>query len=47
VFAPLNKHALRMAGMTHEDELRWMAERLGVYGFTTSSTSPATCGRRA
>jgi len=35
VFAPLNKHALRLAGMTHEDELRWMAERLGVYGFTS------------
>lgn len=35
VFAPLNKHALRLAGMTHEDELRWMAERLGVDGFTS------------
>ena len=35
VFAPLNKHALRLAGMEHEDELRWMAERLGVDGFTS------------
>ncbi len=35
VFAPLNKHALRLAGMTHDDELRWMAERLGVSGFTS------------
>ena len=35
VFAPLNKHALRLAGMTHDDELRWMAERLGVPGFTS------------
>jgi 4-hydroxythreonine-4-phosphate dehydrogenase len=35
VFAPLNKHALRLAGMTHEDELRWMADRLGVHGFTS------------
>jgi len=35
VFAPLNKHALRLAGMTHEDELRWMQERLGVDGFTS------------
>ena len=35
VFAPLNKHALRLAGMTHEDELRWMAERLGAGGFTS------------
>ena len=35
VFAPLNKHALRLAGMTHEDELRWMQERLGVDGGTS------------
>jgi len=35
VFAPLNKHALRLAGMTKEDELRWMQERLGVGGFTS------------
>jgi 4-hydroxythreonine-4-phosphate dehydrogenase len=35
VFAPLNKHALRLAGMTQEDELRWMQERLGVGGFTS------------
>ncbi|MBG9388360.1 4-hydroxythreonine-4-phosphate dehydrogenase PdxA [Caenimonas aquaedulcis] len=33
VFAPLNKHALRMAGMTHEDELRFMQERFGVRDF--------------
>ncbi len=33
VFAPLNKHALRMAGMTHEDELRYMQQRFDVRGF--------------
>jgi 4-hydroxythreonine-4-phosphate dehydrogenase len=33
VFAPLNKHSLRMAGMTQEDELRYLAERLAVPGF--------------
>lgn len=33
VFAPLNKHSLRLAGMTQEDELRLLAERLGVNGF--------------
>ncbi len=35
VFAPLNKHALRLAGMTHEDELRLMQERFGVTGFVS------------
>ncbi|HSV55183.1 MAG TPA: 4-hydroxythreonine-4-phosphate dehydrogenase PdxA [Burkholderiaceae bacterium] len=33
VFAPLNKHSLRLGGMTHEDELRYMQERFGVGGF--------------
>jgi 4-hydroxythreonine-4-phosphate dehydrogenase len=33
VFAPLNKHSLRLAGMTHEDELRLLADRLEVPGF--------------
>jgi 4-hydroxythreonine-4-phosphate dehydrogenase len=33
VFAPLNKHSLRLAGMTHEDELRYLQERLAVPGF--------------
>jgi len=33
VFAPLNKHSLRMAGMTHEDELRYLQEKLAVPGF--------------
>ena len=33
VFAPLNKHNLRLAGMTQEDELRYLAERLSVPGF--------------
>ncbi|MDH4180758.1 MAG: 4-hydroxythreonine-4-phosphate dehydrogenase PdxA, partial [Betaproteobacteria bacterium] len=32
VFAPLNKHALRLAGMTHEDELRMLQQRFGVAG---------------
>ncbi|HVF65325.1 MAG TPA: 4-hydroxythreonine-4-phosphate dehydrogenase PdxA [Casimicrobiaceae bacterium] len=35
VFAPLNKHALRLAGMTHEDELRLLQERFGVDGFVS------------
>ncbi|MCD6078071.1 MAG: 4-hydroxythreonine-4-phosphate dehydrogenase [Ramlibacter sp.] len=34
VFAPLNKHALRMAGMQEEDELRYMQGMLGVRSFT-------------
>jgi 4-hydroxy-L-threonine phosphate dehydrogenase PdxA len=28
-FAPLNKSALRLGGMTEEDELRWFAQELG------------------
>ena len=34
VFAPLNKHSLRLAGMQEEDELRYMQELFGVEGFT-------------
>ena len=33
VFAPLNKGAMRLAGLTHEDEMRLLAELLGVKGF--------------
>ena len=33
VFAPLNKHSLRLGGLVHEDELRYMQERFGVPGF--------------
>lgn len=33
VFAPLNKHSLRLGGLTHEDELRYMQERFEVPGF--------------
>ncbi|MBC5765181.1 4-hydroxythreonine-4-phosphate dehydrogenase PdxA [Ramlibacter albus] len=33
VFAPLNKHSLRMAGMGEEDELRFMQKRFGVREF--------------
>ena len=33
VFAPLNKHSLRLGGLTHEDELRYMQERFDVPGF--------------
>jgi len=33
VFAPLNKHSLRLGGLTHEDELRYMQERFAVPGF--------------
>jgi len=33
LFAPLNKHSLRLGGLTHEDELRYMQERFAVTGF--------------
>jgi 4-hydroxythreonine-4-phosphate dehydrogenase len=33
LFAPLNKHSLRLGGLTHEDELRYMQERFAVAGF--------------
>ena len=32
-FAPLNKSALRLGGMTQEDELRWFAEQLHFTGY--------------
>ncbi len=35
VFAPLNKHAMRLAGLAHEDELRYLQERFGVTGFVS------------
>ena len=35
VFAPLNKHAMRLAGLTQEDELRYMQEKFGVPGFVS------------
>lgn len=35
VFAPLNKHALRLAGLTQEDELRYLQEFFGVRGFVS------------
>jgi 4-hydroxythreonine-4-phosphate dehydrogenase len=34
VFAPLNKHSLRLAGMQEEDELRYMQELFAVDNFT-------------
>jgi 4-hydroxythreonine-4-phosphate dehydrogenase len=34
VFAPLNKHALRLAGMQEEDELRYLQTLFGISGFT-------------
>lgn len=33
LFAPLNKHSLRLGGMAHEDELRFLQERFDVPGF--------------
>lgn len=33
LFAPLNKHSLRLGGLQHEDELRYMQERFAVEGF--------------
>jgi len=35
VFAPLNKHAMRLAGLAQEDELRYLQERFGVSGFVS------------
>jgi len=35
VFAPLNKHAMRLAGLAQEDELRYLQEKLGVTGFVS------------
>ncbi len=33
VFAPFNKHSLRLGGLDEEDELRWMQKRWRVPGF--------------
>ena len=33
LFAPLNKHSLRLGGLTHEDELRYLQQRFDVRGF--------------
>jgi 4-hydroxythreonine-4-phosphate dehydrogenase len=33
VFAPFNKHSLRLGGLDQEDELRWLQERWKVPGF--------------
>ena len=35
LFAPLNKHAMRIAGLRHEDEMRFLQEALAVSGFVT------------
>lgn len=35
MFGPLNKTSLKMAGMNHEDELRWFATELHYEGFTS------------
>ena len=35
VFAPLNKHAMRLAGLAQEDELRLMQELFAVDGFVS------------
>lgn len=35
VFTPLNKTSLKLAGMNHEDELRWFAHELGYTGVTS------------
>ncbi|NML18282.1 4-hydroxythreonine-4-phosphate dehydrogenase PdxA [Azohydromonas caseinilytica] len=32
-FAPLNKHAMKLGGLGHEDELHHFAEHLGVQGY--------------
>jgi 4-hydroxy-L-threonine phosphate dehydrogenase PdxA len=35
LFTPLNKTSLKLAGMNHEDELRWFAHELGYQGPTS------------
>ena len=35
VFAPFNKAAMHMAGLGHDDELHYMAEKLGVTGYVS------------
>ena len=35
VFAPLNKHAMRLGGLKHEDELRYLQEKFDVTGFVS------------
>lgn len=35
VFAPLNKQAMKLAGMSHSDELRYFADLLGYRGSTS------------
>jgi 4-hydroxythreonine-4-phosphate dehydrogenase len=35
VFGPFNKAAMHLAGLGHEDELHYMAERLGVTGYVS------------
>jgi len=35
VFAPLNKQAMKLAGLKHEDELRYMQERFDARGFVS------------
>ena len=35
VFAPLNKHAMRLAGLAQEDELRYLQEAFGVTDFVS------------
>ena len=35
LFAPLNKQAMRIAGLRHEDEMRFLQEALAVSGFVT------------
>ena len=35
VFAPLNKHAMRLGGLQQEDELRYLQEKFGVNGFVS------------
>ena len=35
VFAPFNKHAMRLAGLEQEDELRYLQQTFGVAGFVS------------
>jgi 4-hydroxythreonine-4-phosphate dehydrogenase len=35
LFAPLNKHAMRLGGLEEEDEMRFLQRHLGVKSFVT------------
>ena len=47
VYAPLNKQSMKLAGLTHPDELHFFAVVPDTPDRCRRSTSAAACGRRA